>query len=151
MNYWQITLKHNKEWNPHWVCYIDCITDLLTTSNKATMLGNCFESVSKQGKIHFHCIVTSRFINFNKWQQKWLAKGMYVYIQVVDPKTGLRRVEQYQSKQHLTLDECEEIWHTREVEEGYSFVDAEPFNKQSCRKSRVIYDSGQVRARHTKA
>jgi len=136
MNYWQITLKHNKEWNPEWVSYIDCITDLLTEKWKATMIGNCFESVGHHGKIHFHCIVTAKFINFNRWQQKWLAKGMYVYIQVVDPKSGLRRVQQYQTKQQLTFDELDEIWHTREIEEGYSFISEE--QKHRMHKCKVI-------------
>lgn len=123
MNYWQITLKDNKDPNPSWVRYIDCITDLLGSKYKVTMLGNCFETDSKN-KIHFHCIVTSKFINFNVWRKKWNIKGLYVYIQNVDPERGLNRVMQYQSKQKLTLEECEDIWTCNEIEQGYSFITA---------------------------
>lgn len=123
MKYYLLTWKALKEQKPLSHRYMVFLTKCITDHKQICLLDNAFE-YDKSGKLHFHCIVATRYVRFKKYSDYCFENDMYFNFTEVKEQ-DLPIVQQYLRKQHtadyifkLEQKECADYF-----ESGYHFVE----------------------------
>lgn len=124
MKYYLLTWKALKEQDPTSQLYLSFLTKCMTDHKQICLLDNAFEYDSK-GKLHFHCVVLTKYVRFQKYSKYCFENDMYFHFVPIKDEIDLEVVRRYLRKQRtvnfvhaLERKECIEYF-----EKGYHFVD----------------------------
>lgn len=109
MKYWLLTLKKNVS-NPldvHAEDYVNIVEWMNRNYTKFVITDNAFETDS-HGVLHFHCIVATNYIRWQKLTDYLKGSLMHVNNVQLNSIEDLKRARQYLMKQKLNPYECEQ-------------------------------------------
>lgn len=120
MKYFLLTFKALKEQNPSAQLYMDFLGLCIKRHKQICLMENCFET-DQTNKLHFHCIVTARYVRFNDYVRYCFENDMYFHF--VEIKTDeLVNVVSYLQKQKLDPHEIEQKQYANMARTEYLFI-----------------------------